>query len=249
MQRVQRQFGKFVKRSADQEDVGTVLHEFNETEKALTTVSGQFVREMVLNAEFTQFAEATKAWQNAWGEILQEELLIAENFASIYKPIGGEGTPSKMDHAPVQTPQKYLDKTDQLQSTYTQLKTELSEEIKMIEARLVRPAMDARDSLKPLKKIIKRREDCKLDFERYHSRADHARRKETRSAKDEAALVKHESDERAAMDVSARPSVAPRSVLMYIRSTMPQMISSKRLCHQFALPYTACSHIFLPLKL
>lgn len=38
MQRVQRKFGTFLKRSEDQQDVGDVLHEFAATEKFLNTV-------------------------------------------------------------------------------------------------------------------------------------------------------------------------------------------------------------------
>jgi amphiphysin len=64
----------------------------------------------------------------------------------------------------------------------------------MIDSKLVRPAEEARQQLKPLKRTIKHRENMKLDYERYAGRADHVRKKDTRSAKEEAVLAKHESD-------------------------------------------------------
>lgn len=64
----------------------------------------------------------------------------------------------------------------------------------MVQNRLVTPAEQAREHLKPLKKTLKHRENTKLDYERYLSRTEHAQKKQTRSMKEEAALAKHESD-------------------------------------------------------
>lgn len=64
----------------------------------------------------------------------------------------------------------------------------------MIDAKLVRPAEQARAALKGLQKTLKHRENMKLDYERYVSRAEHARKKELRSAKEEAALATHENN-------------------------------------------------------
>lgn len=38
MQRVQRKFGTFLKRSEDEADIGVILHEFEDTEKFLGSV-------------------------------------------------------------------------------------------------------------------------------------------------------------------------------------------------------------------
>ena len=70
----------------------------------------------------------------------------------------------------------------------------LQQEINMVQNRLVTPAEQAREHLKPLKKTLKHRENTKLDYERYLSRTQHAQKKQTRSMKEEAALAKHESD-------------------------------------------------------
>ena len=59
----------------------------------------------------------------------------------------------------------------------------------MIDHKLVRPAEEARTALKGLHKTLKHRENMKLDYERYLSRAEHARKKEMRTAKEEANLA------------------------------------------------------------
>ncbi|KAG9690563.1 hypothetical protein KCU95_g10220, partial [Aureobasidium melanogenum] len=178
MQNVQRKFGKLMKRSADRSDVGGILSEFNTADQAL----GSFI-------------DATKSWRDNWEECLKTQLYVAETLHLLYKPIEVEddpNNPTQQKAAP--TPRKYLEKAGDLQTIYAHLQKDLSTEVNSIELRLLRPAMDAKDSLKMLKKSIKRREDLKLDFERYNSRVDSARRKETRSAREENALVKHEAD-------------------------------------------------------
>ncbi|CAD0099324.1 unnamed protein product [Aureobasidium mustum] len=119
------------------------------------------------------------------------QLYVAETLHLLYKPIEVEDDPDNpTQHKPAPTPRRYLEKAGDLQTIYAHLGKDLSTEINSIEPRLLRPAMDAKDSLKMLKKSIKRREDLK----RYNSRADSARRKDTRSAREENALMKHETD-------------------------------------------------------
>ncbi|KEQ72345.1 hypothetical protein M436DRAFT_48412 [Aureobasidium namibiae CBS 147.97] len=178
MQNVQRKFGKLMKRSADRSDVGGILSEFSTADLAL----GSFI-------------DATRSWRDAWDETLKTQLFVAETLHLLYKPIEVEDDPDNpMQHKPAPTPRRYLDKASDLQSIYSNLGKDLSNEINSIEPKLLRPAMDAKDSLKMLKKAIKKREDLKLDYERYNSRVDSAQRKETRSVREENALVKHEGD-------------------------------------------------------
>lgn len=86
----------------------------------------------------------------------------------LYKPIEVEDDPNNpTQHKPAPTPQKYLEKAGDLQTIYAHLGKDLSTEINSIEPRLLRPAMDAKDSLKMLKKSIKRREDLKVGQDHY----------------------------------------------------------------------------------
>ena len=79
---------------------------------------------------------------------------------SIYKPLGAKGGEySSRDHT--ETPPATLERCSQLFEAFSELKTDMMEEVKDIEKKLIIPAQLARDSLKPMKKAIKLREDKK----------------------------------------------------------------------------------------
>ena len=105
--------------------------------------------------------ESTKAWQQAWKDILavQERLLV--QLSSLYQPILGASS-DYAGHTPLETPKKVLERTARLQSAYQALKTELDVDIRLIESRIIIPATEAKNSLKPMKKTIKTREDRKV---------------------------------------------------------------------------------------
>ena len=161
------------KRSADTADVGSVIAEFKATD------------EMLLRLE-----KDLTTWRNGWEEILRYQYDSAEAFAALYKPI--EPPPER--GTPVQTPRDQLQKCLGLQKLYSDLKTDLKQEIGMIDQKIVRPVKEAKGATKSLQKTLKHRENSKLDYERYLSRAEHARKKEVRNMKEEMALAKHEGD-------------------------------------------------------
>lgn len=111
----------------------------------------------------------------------------------LYRPIDEEDS-HETQHQPVQTPPRFLSKSLSLGKAYAELKTDLAQEIAMVDTKLMRPVQELITQIKPMKKTVKHREDMKLDYERYYSRAEHARKKETRSVKEEVALNKAESD-------------------------------------------------------
>ena len=61
-----------------------------------------------------------------------------------------------------ETPQPTLERVQALQEAFSELKTDMMEEIKDIDKKLILPAKLARDSLKPMKKAITKREDKKV---------------------------------------------------------------------------------------
>lgn len=134
-----------------------------------------------------------KAWRNNWEDILKLQYDCSEAFANLYKPIEPVADP-EMRHQPSETPQHYLQKCLGMQKLYSDLKADLAEEISLIDKKLVFPAEEAKKNTKLLHKTIKHRDNMKLDYERYLSRAEHARKKETRSVKEEAALSVHETN-------------------------------------------------------
>lgn len=54
-------------------------------------------------------------------------------------------------------------RTTRLRDDYEALKTDLLEEVNLVDSRMIKPAMDAKDYLQPMKKTIKKREDKKVD--------------------------------------------------------------------------------------
>jgi amphiphysin len=65
-------------------------------------------------------------------------------------------------HVPVNTPPTTMQRCTELYTAFTELRTDMMEEVRDIETKLIQPARGARDSLKPMKKAIKKREDKKV---------------------------------------------------------------------------------------
>lgn len=63
----------------------------------------------------------------------------------------------------VETPAATLERAQQLYVAFSELKTDMMVEISEIENKLITPAKIARDSLKPMHKSIKRREEKKVN--------------------------------------------------------------------------------------
>ncbi|KAF2768181.1 hypothetical protein EJ03DRAFT_328546, partial [Teratosphaeria nubilosa] len=182
MKSMQRKFGGLMKRSADQQDVGAVIAEF----KAMDEMLDRLIKEL-------------RAYRHAWEDILRLQYNCSEALANLYKPIEGAPKPGEVDvvgrREPTVTPQRYMQKCLGLQKVCIELRADLfANEINMIEKRLQLPAQEAKNAVKPLQKTLKHRENMKLDYERYLSRAEHARKKETRTVKEEVALQQHEAN-------------------------------------------------------
>jgi amphiphysin len=115
----------------------------------------------------------------------------------LYNPIVGASSDGH-GHEPVMTSQAQLDRSYKLQQAYTELKTDLLEEVNMMDARIIRPASDAKEYIQPIKKTIKKRENKRLDYERHFDRVTSAAKKQKR---DDAALAKAEVELSKATDV------------------------------------------------
>jgi hypothetical protein len=176
MQRVQRKLGLFLPRVPNEADIESMLRDFKDSD------------DMLLKIE-----EAAKQWRDAWTNILSHQVIASEQFHTLYKPLGakGEGYGSRVA---ADTPAATLERAQQLYTAFSELKTDMMEEISQIENKLITPAKIARDSLKPMHKSIKRRDEKKVDYERYKSRCEALQKKATRSDRENAALNKHEAD-------------------------------------------------------
>ena len=106
-----------------------------------------------------QIEIAAKQWRDAWTNILNHQLLAVECFYTIYKPLGASGFGGRV---PAETDPAALERCQTLQDAFSELKSDMMEEVNDIEKKLMIPAKLARDALKPMHKTIKKREERKV---------------------------------------------------------------------------------------
>ncbi|KAL4933164.1 BAR and SH3 domain-containing protein [Aspergillus undulatus] len=175
MQSVQRQFGRFMKRSADDNQVALLLKDFDQIDKLLDKI-----------------VDSTKAWRDAWSSLLTHQDRILIEFEGLYAPIIGSADPTP--YTPVPTPEATLARTAKLKEEYADMAKDLLRELSAIDDRMIDPASQAKECLTPFKKAIKKRDDRKLDYERHHGRVETYSKKAKRSERDNSAMVKAEDD-------------------------------------------------------
>jgi hypothetical protein len=117
-----------------------------------------------------QLIDASKAWRDAWLSIFATQLQLVAEFDDIYRPIVGASAPvpaldssdSGSAEYAAAAAEHQMRRTGQLRQVYEELKAGTLDELNMVDTSMVRPAMDAKDSLQHVKKSIKKREDRKV---------------------------------------------------------------------------------------
>lgn len=71
----------------------------------------------------------------------------------------------------------------------------------MMDARVIKPATDAKEYIQPIRKTIKKRENKRLDWERYIDKVNNYQRKPKRTDRENAALAKSEEEAARAAEV------------------------------------------------
>lgn len=104
-----------------------------------------------------------------------------------------------------------MERTLRLKDAFAELKQELTEEMIMIDARIVKPANEAMEGLAPMRKVIKKRENKRLDWERQIDKVNSGQRKMKRTDKDNVALAKAEQELAVLADVRACFVIDPRN--------------------------------------
>jgi amphiphysin len=159
-----------------------------------------FRQESTANTAIAQLIDASKHWRDSWADILNRQSAILSDYEVIYCPIvGSDGSEAEKYAA---TPRLQLERVNMLKSHYFDLKTDMLEEVALVDKRIIEPAKDARLSLKTYKKVIKKRQDKKLDYERYKGRVDSVEKKTKRTDRENTALAKHHIDLSTATTVS-----------------------------------------------
>ncbi|RDW66875.1 hypothetical protein BP5796_09624 [Coleophoma crateriformis] len=201
MNSMHRQFAKLSSKGpGDNAKVSVLLNDYEDADKMLTKI-----------------IEASKAWRDAWVNILTVQLGTVMCFEELYQPI--LGSTDGHGREPVYTDPSQMERTTKLKEAYTELKTDLLEEVNMMDARIIKPATEAKEYIQPVRKTIKKRENKRLDWERYMDRVNSLSKKQTRSDKDNAALVKAEQElARAAEEFNVSDS--------HLQETLPPLVAA-----------------------
>ncbi|KAI9641654.1 hypothetical protein NHQ30_009509 [Ciborinia camelliae] len=201
MNSMHRQIGKIRhKGPGDTAKVSVLLNDYEDANKMLNMI-----------------IEASKAWRDAWVSILSTQLNTASSFEELYQPI--VGTSDAHRDNPAITPRQQMARTIKLKETYTELKTDLLEEVMMMDSRVTKPASEARDFLQPIRKTIKKRENKRLDWERYIDKVNKGSAKMRRTDRENAALAKAEEDQ-------SRAAEAFKDADAHLRETLPPIIAA-----------------------
>ncbi|KAI9804469.1 MAG: hypothetical protein M1825_001368 [Sarcosagium campestre] len=213
MNTVHRGFGKLRRRTANDAHIDVLMKDYDDADKMLARI-----------------IEASKAWRDAWVSILSTQMQFAAEFDALYQPIIGAGD-SYNGPEHVDTPPEVMERANKLKETYEELRTDLLEEVNMVDGRIIKPAMEAKDYIQPLKKVMKKRDDRKLDFERYTRNVDSGRKKLRRSDRENAALAKNEkelvraTEEFNAADENLRSTLPP--LLTAAFSILPHLLAAQ----------------------
>ncbi|TVY53859.1 Protein hob1, partial [Lachnellula cervina] len=202
MNSMQRQIAKARgKGGEDSAKVSVLLNDFEDADNMLTKIM-----------------EASKAWRDAWVSILNIQLGTVTVFEELYDPIVGAS--DGHGHDPIITPQEQMDRTTKLKNVYADLKTDLLEEVVLMDSRIIRPAGDAKEFLQPLRKTIKKRENKRVDWERYIDKVNSLQTKKViRSDRENVALAKAEEE-------LSRASDAFKVADEGLRQTLPPIIAA-----------------------
>ena len=157
-------------------------------------------------------AEA-RSLRDSWHTMVVTQLGTAGEYVTLYDPIHGatEGGARRSEPAP----ELQLNRTFNLQRAFEETKDEILTEIQSFEAGVIRPGTEARDSIGPLRKTIKKRENKRIDYERCAEKVKKLQRKPGKSARDDAAVHKAEDELARATEVGdtrSAPSPIPANL-------------------------------------
>ncbi|KAK5949412.1 hypothetical protein OHC33_009585 [Knufia fluminis] len=235
---VQRQFQKYQKRSADEQQVSLLLKDFEDADQLL----GRFI-------------DASRAWRESWLTILMVQNRFLCEYDTLYAPIVGAGE-DYSGHVPVETDPKLVARTNRLKTEYDDLKRDLTAELDQVQHKMIGPAQEAKDNLQTARKQMKKREDKKLDYERYQSRVDSSSKKSKLSDRDRAQLTRAQSDLTIATeaynaaDDHLRHYLPP--LLSAVFSLQPHLLAAQiqiqnnLLAHYYTMLHTYCSEEGFP---
>ncbi|KAI1327000.1 hypothetical protein F5Y16DRAFT_206571 [Xylariaceae sp. FL0255] len=201
MQSMQRQFGRMLRKApGDNAKVAVILSDYEDADKVLAKI-----------------IDAAKSWRDAWINIASTQLGVVAEFDGLWDPIVGAS--EGLGKPPAPTPEVQLEQALTLKEAYVGLKADLMEELGLIEARIMKPAAEARDYIAPMRKTIKKRENKRLDYEKVQEKATKLQRKPGKSPKEDATLAKLEAE-------VARTADEFHIADAHLRETLPPIVTA-----------------------
>ncbi|KAL8967081.1 MAG: hypothetical protein Q9197_005631, partial [Variospora fuerteventurae] len=160
MQSVQRRFGK--PRTADESQVAVLLKDFDDADKMLSRI-----------------IEASKAWRDAWIDILTAQQRLAYDFQEMYAPIVASSDDTN-GHEGKETPRTTMMRAVKLQQSHAELKNDLLEEVNMMEyekyqSRVDKGRKNTKRSDKDNAALAKAEQELYHASEEYNAADDHLR--------------------------------------------------------------------------
>ena len=86
---------------------------------------------------------------------------MIQNYEIMYHPIVGAGE-TYQGHQPIKTPREMLGRVTMLKVAYEELRADIQRELDGVDARIIQPVLDAKQSLQPIRGVIKQREDKRV---------------------------------------------------------------------------------------
>lgn len=145
-----------------------------------------------LEVETKRLHDESKKYFDAINGMLNHQIEFSKAMTEIYKPISGRM--SDPDSIEIQGNPDGIRACMEYEAVVKDLQESLKPELEMIDSRVIRPANELLDVLKVIRKTATKREHKKLDYDRHNATLKKIQDKKEKSAKDEKALWKAESD-------------------------------------------------------
>lgn len=124
--------------------------------------------------------------------MLDHQIEFSKAIAEIYKPISG--SPSDPDAIQYEGNPEGIEACEQYEALVLDLKETLQPELEMIDTRVIRPAMELLEIVKIMRKTVVKRDHKQLDYDRHRNNLKKLQDKKEKTAKDERAIFKAETD-------------------------------------------------------
>ncbi|KAI0545262.1 BAR domain-containing protein [Xylaria curta] len=145
-----------------------------------------------LENETKRLHEGSRKYSEAINGMLQHQIEFSKAMTEIYKPISGRV--SDPDSLVVHGNPEGIRACEEYEAVVKDLQDTVAPELEMIESRIMRPANELLDVLKVIRKTAVKRDHKQLDYDRHRTTLKKLQDKKEKSAKDEKAIWKAESD-------------------------------------------------------